>query len=70
MQILLHLLVKFLRGDKRFVQIFTKFDKLNVSEQNKLKATFPNALFSSSLNKQNTPKIADFIVANALGYAL
>ena len=61
---------EFLRGDQRFVQIFTKFDKLNVSEQNKLKATFPNALFSSSLNKQNIPKIADFIVANALGYAL
>lgn len=61
---------EFLRGNQRFVQIFTKFDKLNVSEQNKLKAAFPDALFSSSLKKQNVPKIADFIVANALGYAL
>ncbi|WP_299549975.1 ribosome biogenesis GTP-binding protein YihA/YsxC [uncultured Helicobacter sp.] len=61
---------QFLRGDQRFVQVFTKFDKLNVSEQNKLKAAFPNALFSSSLKKQNTPKIANFIVANTLGYAL
>ncbi|MBX7490585.1 GTP-binding protein [Helicobacter turcicus] len=61
---------QFLRGDQRFVQIFTKFDKLNVSEQNKLKTIFPNALFSSSLKKQNTSKIADFIVANTLGYTL
>ncbi|TLD84511.1 YihA family ribosome biogenesis GTP-binding protein [Helicobacter sp. MIT 11-5569] len=61
---------QFLRGDQRFVQIFTKFDKLNASEQNKLKATFPNALFSSSLKKQNTPKIADFIIENTLGYTL
>lgn len=61
---------QFLRGDQRFVQVFTKFDKLNVNEQNKLKAAFPNALFSSSLKKHYTPKIADFIVANTLGYAL
>lgn len=61
---------QFLRGDQRFVQVFTKFDKLNVNEQNKLKAAFPNALFSSSLKKHNTLKIADFIVANTLGYAL
>lgn len=61
---------QFLRGDQRFVQVFTKFDKLNVNEQNKLKAAFPNALFSSSLKKHNAPKIADFIVANTLGYAL
>ncbi|WP_423786620.1 ribosome biogenesis GTP-binding protein YihA/YsxC [Helicobacter winghamensis] len=61
---------QFLRGDQRFVQVFTKFDKLNVNEQNKLKAAFPNALFSSSLKKHNASKIADFIVANTLGYAL
>ncbi|MCI5968507.1 ribosome biogenesis GTP-binding protein YihA/YsxC [Helicobacter sp.] len=67
---LLAFVKQFLRGDQRFVQIFTKFDKLNVSEQNKLKSAFPNALFSSSLKRQNTPKIADFIVANTLGYAL
>ena len=63
-------IAQFLRGDQRFVQIFTKFDKLNANEQNKLKTIFPNALFSSSLKKQNIPKITDFIVENTLGYAL
>lgn len=58
---------QFLRGDQRLVQIFTKFDKLNKTEQNRLKTAFPSALFSSSLQKQFQEKIADCIVSNVLG---
>lgn len=58
---------QFLRKNQRLVQIFTKYDKLNNNQQNTLKRTFPNALFSSALHRQNTSYIANFIAANALG---
>ena len=65
---LVEFIQQFLRGDQRFIQVFTKFDKLNSGEQNKLKTAFPNALFSSALKRQNTQMIADYIITNALGY--
>lgn len=58
---------QFLRKNQRLVQIFTKYDKLNNNQQNTLKRTFPNALFSSALHRQNTSYIANFIATNALG---
>lgn len=58
---------QFLRADQHLIRIFTKFDKLNATEQNKLKTAFPKALFSSSLKRQNQDKIVDCIIANALG---
>ena len=65
---LVEFIQQFLRGDQRFIQVFTKFDKLNSGEQNKLKTAFPNALFSIALKRQNTQMIADYIITNALGY--
>ena len=58
---------QFLRKDQRFLRIFTKFDKLNASEQTKLKKEFPKALFSSSLQKSNHSLIGDFLIKNTLG---
>ena len=58
---------QFLRADQHLMRIFTKFDKLNATEQNRLKTAFPKALFSSSLKRQNQDKIVDSIIANALG---
>ena len=58
---------QFLKQDQHLVRVFTKFDKLNASEQSKLKSAFPKARFSSSLKKQNQERITDFILANALG---
>ncbi|WP_297814096.1 ribosome biogenesis GTP-binding protein YihA/YsxC [uncultured Helicobacter sp.] len=58
---------QFLRADQYLLQIFTKFDKLNAKEQNKLKTTFPKALFSSSLRREKQEKIADCIIANVFG---
>ncbi len=60
-------LERFLREDQRLLRIFTKFDKLNANEQALLKRSFPKALFSSALKRQNTEKIANCILANTLG---
>ncbi len=60
-------LEQFLRGDQKILRVFTKFDKLNKTEQRKLKNAYPNVLFSSSLNKQNTQEIINCIVNQTLG---
>ncbi|TLD88145.1 GTP-binding protein [Helicobacter sp. MIT 05-5294] len=60
-------ITQFLRGDQQIIRIFTKFDKLNKTMQNKLKSAFPDALFSSSLQKHAYNRIADCIVAKVLG---
>lgn len=64
---LVYFISQFLRADQHLMRIFTKFDKLNATEQNRLKTAFPKALFSSSLKRQNQDKIVDSIIANALG---
>lgn len=64
---LVSFVAQFLKQDQRLVRIFTKFDKLNASEQSKLKSAFPKAQFSSSLKKQNQERITDFILSKVLG---
>lgn len=39
------------------LQIFTKIDKLNQKEQNKLRKEFPNAIMVSSSKKKGLPKV-------------
>lgn len=60
-------ITQFLRGDQNLVKIFTKFDKLNKTEQYKLKSTFPKAFFSSSLKRNTQDEITDFIIASVFG---
>ncbi|PZT48938.1 YihA family ribosome biogenesis GTP-binding protein [Helicobacter valdiviensis] len=55
----------FLRGDQKILRIFTKIDKLNSSQKQKLKNSFPQALFSG--NKENIAPIRQRIVQEALG---
>jgi len=43
------------------LQIFTKIDKLNQKEQNKLRREFPDALMVSSSKKRGTKKIIQII---------
>ena len=43
------------------LQIFTKIDKLNQKEQNKLRREFPHALMVSSSKKRGTKKIIQII---------
>ncbi len=64
---LIEFLTLFLRKDQRILQIFTKFDKLNSTQKAKLKKEFPNALFSSSLQKTNFQELSDSILSHTLG---
>lgn len=64
---LIEFLTPFLRKDQKILQIFTKFDKLNSTQKTNLKKEFPNALFSSSLQKNNLQEISDFILNHTLG---
>lgn len=45
--------------DQVILQVFTKIDKLNQKEQNKLKQLFPNALMISSSKKRGINKLTD-----------
>lgn len=67
---LLEFLSKFLRGDQKILRVFTKFDKLNANEQNKLKNTYKDALFSSSLKKNNLEELRNILVSKTLGVDL
>ncbi len=49
------------REDQYILQIFTKIDKLNQKEQNKLRREFPDALMVSSSKKRGTKKIIQII---------
>ncbi|CAM2852341.1 ribosome biogenesis GTP-binding protein YihA/YsxC [Helicobacter burdigaliensis] len=55
----------FLRGDQKILRIFTKIDKLNSSQKQKLKNAFPQALFSG--NKENIDSLRQRIVQETLG---
>ena len=67
---LLEFLSKFLRGDQKILRVFTKFDKLNANEQHKLKNTYKDALFSSSLKKNNLEELRNILVSKTLGVDL
>ncbi len=64
---LVSFITRFLRKDQKFLQIFTKFDKLNANEKAKLKKAFTTAKFSSSLQKTNIVEIRDFLIQSTLG---
>ena len=49
------------REDQYILQVFTKIDKLNQKEQNRLRREFPNALMVSSSKKRGTNKIIQII---------
>ena len=49
------------RENQYILQIFTKIDKLNQKEQNKLRREFPDALMVSSSKKRGTKKIIQII---------
>ncbi|WP_104721325.1 ribosome biogenesis GTP-binding protein YihA/YsxC [Helicobacter mesocricetorum] len=67
---LVSFITRFLRKDQKFLQIFTKFDKLNANEKAKLKKVFNEAKFSSNLQKTNVVEIRNFLIKSALGEVL
>ncbi|MCH5322239.1 MAG: YihA family ribosome biogenesis GTP-binding protein [Helicobacter sp.] len=64
---LVKFLKQFLRGNQKILRIFTKFDKLNMSEQSKLKKKYPQALFSSILKKGNLEELREALISKTLG---
>jgi len=58
---------KFLRGDQKYITIFTKYDKLNQKERNKLKKEFPNSIKISNLKRVGYDKIHKEILTHIFG---
>ena len=48
---------EFIRPDQRYLTIFTKIDKLNQKERNKLKRDFPSSISISNLKKSGHDKV-------------
>ena len=48
---------EFIRPDQRYLTLFTKIDKLNQKERNKLKRDFPDSITVSNLKKNGHDKI-------------
>jgi GTP-binding protein len=50
-------ILEFIRGDQRYLTIFTKLDKLKQKEKSKLKKEFSNSIMISNLKKQGFEKV-------------
>ncbi|MCF6207641.1 MAG: ribosome biogenesis GTP-binding protein YihA/YsxC [Sulfurovum sp.] len=48
---------EFIRPDQRYLTVFTKMDKLNQKERNKLKREFPGAISVSNLKKNGYERV-------------
>ncbi|WP_418185840.1 ribosome biogenesis GTP-binding protein YihA/YsxC [Aliarcobacter vitoriensis] len=55
------------RGDQIIVNAFTKTDKLNSSELNKLKRDYPNGIFISNLKKRGIIDLQNKITGHLFG---
>jgi len=55
------------KPDQKIVTIFTKIDKLNQKEQNKLKNLYPDAIFVSNLKKRGIDKANNLIYSTLFG---
>jgi len=50
-------ITEFIRPDQKYLTVFTKIDKLNQKERNKLKKEFPTAITLSNLKKNGHDKV-------------
>ena len=48
---------EFIRPDQRYLTVFTKIDKLNQKERNKLKREFPGSITVSNLKKNGHDRV-------------
>ncbi|MCB4747949.1 MAG: ribosome biogenesis GTP-binding protein YihA/YsxC [Sulfurovum sp.] len=60
-------ILKFIRPDQRYLMVFTKIDKLNQKERNKLKREFPNSMTLSNLKKNGYESIHREIMHTIFG---
>jgi len=52
----------FIRPDQKYLTVFTKIDKLNQRERNKLKKDFPNSIILSNLKKNGHERVHQVIL--------
>jgi GTP-binding protein len=57
----------FVRGDQKYLTVFTKIDKLNQKERNKLKREFPHAITLSNLKKRGYERVHETILETIFG---
>jgi len=57
----------FIRGDQKYLTVFTKIDKLNQKERNKLKREFPSAITLSNLKKKGYERVHQTILETIFG---
>ena len=55
------------RGDQIIINAFTKIDKLNSAELNKLKRDFPDGIFVSNLKKKGIIELQNKITEHLFG---
>jgi GTP-binding protein len=60
---------EFIRGDQRYLTVFTKIDKLNQKERSRLKRDFPNAIALSNLKKSGYDRLHREILHTIFGVA-
>jgi GTP-binding protein len=53
---------EFIRGDQKYLTVFTKIDKLNQKERNKLKREFPGSITVSNLKKNGHDRVHQIIL--------
>ena len=58
---------EFIRPDQRYLTVFTKIDKLNQKERNKLKREFPGSITVSNLKKSGFDRVHKEILSTIFG---
>jgi len=58
---------KFIKDDQLYLNVFTKIDKLNQKEQNRLKKSFKNVITISNLKKMGYDKVHKEIIKHIFG---
>jgi len=61
---------EFIRPDQRYLTVFTKMDKLNQKERNKLKREFPSSIAVSNLKKNGHERVHKEILQTIFGVGM
>ena len=61
---------EFIRPDQRYLTVFTKMDKLNQKERNKLKREFPGSISLSNLKKSGHDRVHREILQTIFGVGM
>lgn len=56
----------FISNEQKYIQVFTKIDKLNQSEFSKLKSNYKNSIFTSNTTKKGIDELLELLYEYAL----